>query len=564
MKKILKYFTILALILAGVSCENFLDTESYTQKNTGNFPITEADADQMVAAVYNNLEAGTWDGAQRGSFYIASELASDDRLGGGGSNDRELQAMDLLMQSSVDQYSPFWTLRYQGVNRANSVIENLDKCEMPATKKQKYLGEAYFLRAFYYYELASMFENVPLHLNTKPEPLPQATPDETWGQIIADLKTAIELLPDQKTPASESGHVDKYVAEAVMGRAFLFYTGFYGKTEVALPDGSTVTKQMVIDWIDDCVNNSGYELVMSDYRNLWAYTNKYTVEYYDYTKGQGLKWVEDDNAVNPEVMFAIKFNKNAGYLCNRYYVFCGLRNTQGNDAAFPFGNGWGAGPVTTNLWNDWGAEEPNDPRRAASICDMAVEIPGIDATNRDGWVQDTRYFFKKGSIVGNDGTKNVDPFDILMYDFNPTQWDYGIVHDQPLLRFAEVLLMQSELKEDATGLNRVRARVNLLPISYSLDAIQKERRHELAFEGVRWNDMRRWGANYAKAALNRQDKLPIYNKGVADVNKDGSTYVQRYEATRGFFSIPNDQIILSDGLYKQNDGWDNSSLYTGW
>ncbi|MDR0693761.1 MAG: RagB/SusD family nutrient uptake outer membrane protein [Prevotellaceae bacterium] len=562
MKKIVKYFLIAALMFPVASCEDFLDTENFTQKNTGNFPLTETDAEQMIAGIYNNLQSGVMDGIVQGSFFMASELASDDRLGGGGSNDRELQAMDLIMQSRVDQYSAFWSVRYTGINRANSAIENLDKCEMPEAKKQKMLGEAYFLRAFYYYELASMFENVPLHLTTKPEPLPQASPDETWGQIIADLKTAIELMPDQKTPDAEAGHVDKYVAEAMMARAFLFYTGFYGKTEVALPDGGAVTKQMVINWIDDCINNSGYSLVMSDYRNLWSYTNKYTVEYYDYTKGQGLKWVEDDNAVNPESMLAIKFNKNAGYACNRYFVFCGLRNTQGNTAAFPFGNGWGAGPVATNLWNDW---DDADIRKRASICDIAAEIPGVDAANRDGWVQDTRYFYKKGSIVGTaDGTTLSDPFDQLMYGFTPTQWDYALVHDQILIRFADVLLMQSELKEEATGMNLVRARAGLPPVAYSLENIQRERRFELAFEGVRWNDMRRWGATYAKAALARQDKLPVYNKGVADVNKDGTAYQQRYDATRGFFAIPNDQIILSDGLYKQNDGWDNSALYAGW
>jgi hypothetical protein len=545
------------------SCDDFLDTENFTQKNTGNFPLTETDAEQMIAGIYNNLQAGVSDFAVKGSFFMASELASDDRLGGGGSNDRELQAMDLLMQSSVDQYSMFWTIRYQGINRANSAIENLDKCEMPEAKKQKMLGEAYFLRAFYYYELASMFENVPLHITTKPEPLPQASPDETWGQIIADLKTAIELMPAQKTPDAESGHVDKYVAEAMMARAFLFYTGFYGKTEVALPDGSgTVTKQMVIGWIDDCVSNSGYSLVLSDYRNLWSYTNKYTVEHYDYTRGQGLKWVEDDNAVNPESMLAIKFNKNAGYACNRYFVFCGLRNTQGNAAAFPFGNGWGAGPVATNLWNEW---DDADIRKRASICDMTAEIPGIDAANRDGWMQDTRYFFKKGSTVGTtDGVTFSDPFDQLMYGFTPTQWDYALVHDQILIRFADVLLMQSELKEDPAGMNLVRTRAGLLPETYSLQNIQRERRFELAFEGVRWNDMRRWGAAYARAALARQDRLPVYNKGVADVNREGTAYQQRYDATRGFFAIPNDQIILSDGLYKQNDGWDNSALYAGW
>lgn len=129
------------------------------------------------------------------------------------------------------------------------------------------------------------------------------------------------------TSSLEAGHVDKYTAEAMLGRAWLFYTGMYGNgediaaltsatynplTSVTLADGSTLTKDQVISYIDDCVNNSGYSLA-SDFRSLWAYTNRCTVNDFEYTAGKGLKWVEDDNAVNPESMFAIKFNKLASW-----------------------------------------------------------------------------------------------------------------------------------------------------------------------------------------------------------------------------------------------------------
>ena len=66
-----------------------------------------------------------------------------------------------------------------------------------------------------------------------------------------------------------TGHATKYAAEAMMARVFLFYTGRYEKTE--LPNGTT--KEEVISWIDDCVNNSGHKLV-SDQRNIWAYNQR--------------------------------------------------------------------------------------------------------------------------------------------------------------------------------------------------------------------------------------------------------------------------------------------------
>ena len=83
------------------------------------------------------------------------------------------------------------------------------------------------------------------------------------------------------------------------------------------------------------------------------------------------------------------------------------------------------------------------------------------------------------------------------------------IHDLVLIRFADVLLMQSELKENTDGINRVRERAGLSPISsYSLQALQNERRWELAFESIRWNDIRRW--HIAAAALEKQTNVKIY------------------------------------------------------
>ncbi len=85
------------------------------------------------------------------------------------------------------------------------------------------------------------------------------------------------------------------------------------------------------------------------------------------------------------------------------------------------------------------------------------------------------------------------------------------IHDLVLIRFADVLLMQSELKGDATGMNKVRERAGLPAIGYSLQALQNERRWELALEGTRWNDIRRW--HIAAAALQKQIGTPIYIAG---------------------------------------------------
>lgn len=574
MKK-LKYLALSAIALLFASCESFLDTENYTEKNTSNYPQTLADAQQVIAGIYNNLSVVNAN--PQYSFHMVSELASDDRFGGGGINDRQLQAIDLLMAPGTDMMRQFWIDRYAGIQRANNAIETLGNCTGYESENQKnqMIGEAHFLRAFYYYELASLFENIPLIISTATSgTTPQADPAETWSQIISDLKSAIELMPAQKTTTANAGHVDKYAAEAMMARAFLFYTGFYKKTDITLPDGSTVSKNDVIGWIDDCANNSGYSLV-PDYRNLWAYSNRLTKEDYTYTKGQNLKWVEDDNAVNPESMFAIKYSKFASWsttigYSNGYALFFGVRGSQDLGNTFPFGQGWGAGPVSPVLWKDWTAAEPQDMRRQASVCNIPSELPKYTKGGWTDFVQETDFYDKKNSPISSKKTSGDgywETFEQDMYSYSTVNFQLSNIHDLVLIRFADVLLMQSELKQDVSGINKVRERSGLDPIgTYSDDALRNERRWELSFEGVRWNDIRRW--HIAETALAVQNNQAVYFQGQADKNvttNNGGGYVARYTATNGgFFPIPESEISLSGGVYKQNAGWESGTLYSGW
>jgi len=572
----MKKITYLALIIATMlitGCEKFLDTQDLTHKNTTNYPATYEDAQQEIAGIYNNLNVVN--ATPHESFLFVAELASDDRYGGGGVNDKLFQAVDLMMNYSVDMMLQFWKDRYAGINRANIGIERLGTCEgyPNDTIKNQMVGEAYFLRALYYYELASEFENLPLVTTSVSTNVPQATPDKTWGQIISDLKSAIALMPAKPANTfAEAGHADKWAAEALLARAWLFYTGFYQQTNVTLPDGTTVNKNDVIVWIDDCVTHSGYSLV-PDFRNLWAYSNKLTKEDYAFTKGQSLKWVEDDNATNPESMFAIKFSKFASWnttigYSNGYALFMGIRGGQDFGKTFPFGQGWGAGPVTPNLWKDWESAEPTDMRRVASVCQISKELLDYKIGGWADFVQETDFYEKKWSPITAkkaDG-KYWDTFEQSMYGYTTQNFQLTNIHDLVLIRFADVLLMQAELKKDAGPLNLVRKRAGLPDIGYSDLALQNERRWELFGEGIRWNDIRRW--HIAENVLAEQDNQPVYYTGLADVNattNNGGGYVARYQATHGFMPIPESQISLSNNVLKQNAGYGTTaSQYTGW
>ena len=110
------------------------------------------------------------------------------------------------------------------------------------------------------------------------------------------------------------------------------------------------------------------------------------------------------------------------------------------------------------------------------------------------------------------------------------------IHDLVLIRFADVLLMQSELKENTDGINRVRERAGL----------------------SRWH--------IAAAALEKQTNVKIYTNGQEDSNKaHGGGYATRYNATAGFFKIPESEVDMSNGSITQNAGWEGSdSQYNRW
>ena len=567
--KIKNIYVALFAALTLNSCENFLDIESYTQKTTENFPETSADIDQMLAGIYSTLNHINKQNCVN-HFYVA-EAASDDRLGGGGSADLAAQMADKLLKVGVDAFEPFWKSSYEGIYRANMLLENVDRINdwTDDNTKNQAIGEARFMRALLYYQMVQIFGEVPLTLTSEAQNLHKASADEIYAQITTDLKSCIETMPDKKYDASFSGHATKYVAEAYMARVFLFYTGYYGKETLPLVEGGSVNKEQVIGWLEDCINNGGYDLV-NDFRELWPYTNSATINDYAYTKGkmaidgEPLAWETD---VNKEVLFATKYNVYGSWddvsLSNMFNLFYGIPN---RGDMFPFGQGWGYGPVTRNLLEDWKTDMPNDPRMYASILDFDNPDEGLggEAPDPSVLMEYTGLMQKKYiNITAKSNGQNVLYTSVLYGAQNDMQ--LGQARDLIMMRFADVLLMHSELTETTTGIDRVRNRVGLGPIGgYTLDALKKERRYELAFEGIRWYDLMRWGD--VVTALQKQVGTAISNLGQPTTVKEfNGGFAKRYQETGGFWPIPKVQIDLSDGVLVQNKGWETAdSEYLGW
>ena len=564
MEKKIKYIIAsLFCVMLFAACDDFLDTDNLTMKDTSNFPLNETDAYQMVNGIYAVMNRNLAD-PEEDPFFIF-DIASDDRLGGGSQSNIGAQGVDRLMNAYVDWMKPLWQQRYAGINRANNALESFDKVTgwTSETVKNQLLCETYFLRAWYYFNLAQVFNGVPLVLTTEPLNLPRSTADEVYAQIASDLKNAIEVGPSTKYPDFGEGRVSKWAAEGMMARVWLFYTGFYQKSELPLAEGGSISKSQVVTWLEDCIQNSGFGLV-SDQRNLWPYTNPYTAKDYIYDQENNLNWETDENK---ESMFAIKMSNKAGWSAddhlrhNRIVEFYGLRKT--NESAFPFSvQGYSNGPVCEKLWTDW-AEDPDyagDYRRVGSICDRAVEIPNYPG-DKAKEVENTNLLAKK--YIGCEAYNEDHSGRYLSYAYyygSENNRQSGLTQSLVWLRFADVLLMHAELSDGKViyngknGVNAVRQRAGLGDIPYSLTNLKKERRYELCFEALRWNDLRRWGdvAEKVKNQVGNQ----ILNQGIPGVYAFTNDFMQRYKDTGGgFFKIPEDQVTLSEGVLEQNPGW---------
>jgi hypothetical protein len=213
----------------------------------------------------------------------------------------------MLYKDNLNSFLGLWDRDYTLINRANSALANMDNVKnwSSESEKNRLLGETYFLRAFAYYELVQTFGGVPLRTTTDAINLPRASVDEVYQLIGEDLAKAIELMPNRiyTFGSNMTGHATKAAAQALQARVFLFYTGRYGKTE--LPNGTTKAK--VISDLEDCINNSGHQLV-ADQRELWGYTNDCANQNaagyrYGYTVAHDLHWVGNSSI---ETVFANK------------------------------------------------------------------------------------------------------------------------------------------------------------------------------------------------------------------------------------------------------------------
>lgn len=564
MKRI-TYAALAALLLPLASCsDEFMDTESKTSFNN---ETAYANADLCQMALM-----GCYDGWQRTTcdegfgMYLISGIASDECLTGAGVGDGRAQHIfnyfDMGWSSSDGDYlNTDWKNYYKGIYNCNVLIQQgAGKC---GDREGLIMGQAKAIRAMLYFDLARLFGGVPLLTEPTEESLPRASVDEVFDLIFEDFKFAIANIPADFANGGNidatNGLIGKFGAEAMMARAYLFYSGFYGK------DSKNCSKADAVEAINDVVNNGGYDLE-PNFKDLWmpacteeagvgegkyAWKSSYAGKWYD-----GQDWKAGQGHLTKEYVLCQAHNSTGAYTNPPdglvFQVFLGPRNT----SKPPYAEGWGICVPSPKFVSD---VLQGDPRCDPSVID--AKATGFESQDDFGKCLNDTYeytglFIKKfAPLMFSDKKREAEAFGLGEKHKNMTYY-----LDFPVVRFADVLLMQSELTGDATGFNRVHERAYKgESSSYSEENLRLERARELAFEGIRYWDLLRYSGqsslkdSYASQQLTKHiDGVPVKNGGVDAVT---SFKASNFEEKKGVFFLPLSQLQLSDGVLKQNDNW---------
>ena len=559
MNKYILAMGVLALSAAAfTSCDDFFETSSKVTLNT--------------ETAYSNLESaemalvGCYDGWQRTvsdegvGMYLVAEFASEQAFAGLGLSDAKnnnvIDQFDLgIAPSYNDLFNTDWIHYYKAIFRCNQLIAREDNIDWGGDTgaQGRVIGEARTLRGILYFDLVRLFGDVPLLTAPSEENIPRSPAKDVYQLIFDDFKYGAEHIPADAYPLlnrnTNDGRITKYAAEALMARAYLYYTGYYGEEHPAC------TKAEAVAAINDVVDYGGYELE-SSYADFWmpacttdassgdtyAWKTTYAGKWYD-----GSTWQAGQGNLSKEIVLNLKMNSTSDYNGNgdgnTFSVYLGPRNRCATGVCIA--SGWGGCSVTPAFVEQYS----KDPRFSA--CVWSCSEAGFDADIADSYEYTGYYTRKYAPMCFADGTRQEVGFELGEKHMNITYYQ-----DYTIMRYADVLLMHSELNGNNRGLNLVHQRVypgESLP--YSIENIRNERAIELAFEGVHYWDLMRYekdGAYAARAIAAAQNGAKVMIGG----NEATTSFSEsNFTAKKGLMQIPSTQITLSGNKLVQNPGW---------
>ncbi|PWJ44178.1 RagB/SusD family nutrient uptake outer membrane protein [Sediminitomix flava] len=497
------------------SCEDYLETPLNGGVASENFFQNDDHAEMSVTVAYDML---IWHHNQWGwgSPILSKILPSDEgQCGGGGAGDQPgYQTLDdYAFDASNDKVLATWGVNYFGIYRANLAINNIDP---ESDFRKRLIAEAKALRAYYYMELVSLWGDVPLVLEELivSEYNQARTPAaEVYQQIEKDLTEAIADLPlKSEYSSADQFRISKGTAQTLLGKAYLFQEKY---SEAASTFASVIS-------------SGEYQLEM-DYATVFSTEGEFGVESIlegSYSNSQAYNWGN--------------FPWGQRAQSNIHTQLMGPR--AGAVVDLDMLDGWGFLLPSPKLYDAYEAE--GDVVRRSAVIITAQEFIDSDLqAQRDAGVaedelvtpdfsefHDFEGFFraKFGTYLDETSTNG------------ETALNYG--SNWRLLRFSDVLLMAAEAYHksgnDAQALvelNKVRERVSLTPLmgvtgNDLFEAIVKERFLELAFEGQRYVDLKRWG---------------LAERELGDLG---------YQAKHALWPIPQSELVAATNL-TQNPNW---------
>jgi hypothetical protein len=443
---------LLASLTIFQSCKKtWLNVNPAGNQTASTFWRNQTDATSAVNAMYADLHE--WKNIAFAPIAVES-MGSDDVEKGSTPTDASFMNdfHFFTANSSEGQLSDFWAGKYQIINFANQILDNVPNINMDGTLKNRYLAEAKFIRAYAYFRLVRAFGDVPLRLHVPKAAneynIPRTPKAQVWAAIEQDLTDAAAVLP-QSYSAVDVGHATKGAALALHAKVAMYQKKW--------SDVLNYTNQVM---------GLGYSL-FPDYEQLFRTNNKN----------------------NQESIFEIQcmlIPNNPAASNSQYSQVQGVRGVTGG--------GWGFNVPSPDLA---AAYEPGDPRRDATIIFRGETTPEGDVIPAAG---DNPMYNQKSYV----------PFSQYVSGFNE-----GCQQDFIVLRYADVLLMNAEAANELgqtaqalASLEMVRARArqskpntdpNILPKITTTDqtalrnAIWQERRVELAMEFDRYFDVIRQG-----------------------------------------------------------------------
>ncbi|MBK0383898.1 RagB/SusD family nutrient uptake outer membrane protein [Pedobacter sp. SD-b] len=518
MKKIL----MICFVAVLSSCtKDFLDRSPLDAIGTANFWKNSQDAYLGLNGVYDVLQDPAVYGGSLNNG--AAGLPMYDCFGDNLYNNYKFEGPGLFMEGTIDPshyfFSGLWNSCYKGIFRANSVLENIPN--IPAgnisdAERAQLSAQALFLRALFYMNLAVYYQDAPLILKTQAVSegyVAKNTYQEISDQVIKDLTTAANALP-MSYPSSQYGYATKGAALGILARFQL-----YNKNYQAVLDATNALMSL------------GYGLNPS-------YSQLFTE--------QG----ENSN----EIIFSVRFNEDVSKNRENFSsTYAGIPRVDEQPMPNMVKDYYctDGKPITTSPLYNPGTPTNNTPQK----------------NNRDPRLLASVYF--KGDIFITDINKafsgnTATTYGLKKYIRNKNYPDgtgvfAGGGQDFIVIRYADVLLMRAEalLGSGTTAgvsalVNQVRARVNMPSVesvegsNLSLGTLQAivrhERRVELAFEGLRYFDLKRWGTVQSAAQTAAADNVTGYSP----------TY--RAGGKSEIFAIPLKELDANENL-KQNPVW---------